>query len=78
MTQSIQNTALPPVLVLNSYTGEAPRNQPAYTISPPSSRETLRHQGDSQLVQSLGPAPFDHPLSGPDSLFNVQIGRAHV
>ncbi|AOE67777.1 hypothetical protein A7317_12445 [Pseudomonas fluorescens] len=71
MTQSIQNTALPPVLVLNSYTGEAPRNQPAYTISPPSSRETLRHQGDSQLVQSLGPAPFDHPLSGPDSLFNV-------
>ena len=30
-----------------------------------------RAQGDAQLAQRLGPAPFDHPASGPDSLVEI-------
>lgn len=66
MTQPIRTNASPPPYVFASYTGDAPRNQPTYTTA-----SSDRHEGDRQLAQSLGPAPLDHPVSGPDSLFNI-------
>lgn len=66
MSLSVRNTAPSQPYVFESYAGDVPANPVAYATG-----EDSRAEGDKHLAHSIGPAPFAHPLSGPDSLFNI-------
>lgn len=66
MSLSVRNIAPAPQYVIESFAGDVPANLPVYTT-----HDDPRVEGDRQLAQSLGPAPFKHPLSGPDAVFDI-------
>jgi hypothetical protein len=66
MSLSVRNIAPSPQYVIESFAGDVPANLPSYTTD-----DDPRSESDRQLAQSLGPAPFGYPLSGPGALFNI-------
>ncbi|MBO0493934.1 DUF6543 domain-containing protein [Pseudomonas sp. Marseille-Q1929] len=66
MSLSVSTITQPTQYVIESYAGDVPAKLPAYTT-----HDDPRVEGDRQLAQRLGPAPFQHPLSGPDAVFDI-------
>lgn len=66
MSLSVSTITPPTQYVIESYAGDIPAKLPAYTT-----HDDPRVEGDRQLAQRLGPAPFQHPLSGPDAVFDI-------
>ena len=66
MSFSIRNIAPTPQYVIESFAGDVPANLTTYTT-----HDDPRVEGDRELAQRIGPAPFGHPLSGPGAQFNI-------
>ncbi|MGU9856977.1 dermonecrotic toxin domain-containing protein [Pseudomonas sp. LF245] len=66
MPLSVRNIAPAPQYVIESFAGDVPANLPIYTT-----QRDPRVEGDQELAHSIGPAPFHHPPSGPNSVFDI-------